>query len=131
MNSKPVPGQRLNSGLRAKVLAACKEPGAAIAVAALSHGFSADLARKSLVGLGVKRMGKLAQDRPGPIDIYCPTNLRDFHALLKPHAGPAVGCSGTDLERWREARPTISPQLKVIAIEAAGLFIRLQRHGHS
>jgi transposase len=57
MHSNPVPRRRHSAELKAKVLAACNEPGASIAAVALSHGLNANLVRKWLVGRGLKRTG--------------------------------------------------------------------------
>ena len=57
MHSNPVPRRRHSAELKAKVLAACNEPGASIAAVALSHGLNANLVRKWLAGRGLKRTG--------------------------------------------------------------------------
>ena len=57
MHSNRVPRRRHSAELKAKVLAACNEPGASIAAVALSHGLNANLVRKWLVGRGLKRTG--------------------------------------------------------------------------
>lgn len=57
MHSNPVPRRRHGAELKAKVLAACNEPGASIAAVALSHGLNANLVRNWLVGRGLKRTG--------------------------------------------------------------------------
>jgi transposase len=40
---------------KARVLAACRQPGASIAAVALAHGINANVVRKWLVGIGMKR----------------------------------------------------------------------------
>lgn len=57
MHSNPVPRRRHGAELKAKVLAACNEPGASIAAVALSYGLNANLVRNWLVGRGLKRTG--------------------------------------------------------------------------
>ena len=57
MHSNSVPRRRHSAELKARVLAACNEPGASIAAVALSHGLNANLVRKWLVGRGLKRAG--------------------------------------------------------------------------
>jgi transposase len=57
MHSNAVPRRRHGAELKAKVLAACNEPGASIAAVALSHGLNANLVRNWLVGRGLKRTG--------------------------------------------------------------------------
>lgn len=57
MQPNPVPRRRHSAELKAKILAACNEPGTSIAAVALSHGLNANLVRKWLVGRGLKRTG--------------------------------------------------------------------------
>lgn len=57
MHSNSVPRRQHSAELKAKVLAACNEPGVSIAAVALSHGLNANLVRKWLVGRGLKRAG--------------------------------------------------------------------------
>jgi transposase len=47
--------RRHSSDLKAKVLAACAEPGASISGVALAHGLNANLVRKWRSGRGTKR----------------------------------------------------------------------------
>lgn len=49
--------RRHSSELKAKVLAACAEPGASISGVALAHGLNANLVRKWRCGRGTKRGG--------------------------------------------------------------------------
>ena len=55
----PNSGQRRrhSDDLKAKVLAACDEPGASISGVALAHGLNTNLVRKWRSGRGVKRVG--------------------------------------------------------------------------
>ena len=57
MHSSSVPRRQHSAELKAKVLAACSEPGVSIAAVALSHGLNANLVRKWRVGRGLKRAG--------------------------------------------------------------------------
>ena len=57
MHSSSVPRRQHSAELKAKVLAACSEPGVSIAAVALSHGLNANLVRKWRVGRGLKRTG--------------------------------------------------------------------------
>jgi transposase len=68
MHSNPVPRRRHGAELKAKVLLACREPGASIAAVALSHGLNANLVRKWLVGRGLKRTGI-----PAPVAVRAST----------------------------------------------------------
>jgi transposase len=57
MHSNPGPRRRHSDELKAKVLAACAEPGASISGVALAHGLNANLVRKWRSGRGTKRAG--------------------------------------------------------------------------
>jgi len=57
MPPNSVPRRRHSDELKAKVLAACDEPGASISGVALAHGLNTNLVRKWRSGRGVKRAG--------------------------------------------------------------------------
>ena len=57
MHSNSGPRRRHSDELKAKVLAACAEPGASISGVALAHGLNANLVRKWRCGRGTKRAG--------------------------------------------------------------------------
>jgi transposase len=57
MHSNSGPRRRHSDELKAKVLAACDEPGASISAVALAHGLNTNLVRKWRGGRGVKRAG--------------------------------------------------------------------------
>jgi transposase len=57
MHSNSSPRRRHSDELKAKVLAACEEPGASISGVALAHGLNANLVRKWRSGRGVTRVG--------------------------------------------------------------------------
>ncbi len=57
MHPKSGPRRRHSDELKAKVLAACDEPGASISGVALAHGLNANLVRKWRSGRGAKRAG--------------------------------------------------------------------------
>jgi transposase len=57
MHSNSAPRRRHDAQIKAKVLAACNEPGASIAAVALAHGLNANLVRKWRHGRGLKRTG--------------------------------------------------------------------------
>lgn len=65
MHPKSGPRRRHSDELKAKVLAACDEPGASISGVALAHGLNANLVRKWRSGRGVKRAG-VAATTPTP-----------------------------------------------------------------
>jgi transposase len=53
---------------KARVLAACRQPGASIAAVALAHGINANVVRKWLVGIGMKRSSQhLPAEAQSPI----------------------------------------------------------------
>ena len=57
MHPNSGPRRRHSDDLKAKVLAACDEPGASISGVALAHGLNTNLVRKWRSGRGVKRVG--------------------------------------------------------------------------
>ena len=57
MHSNSGPRRHHSDELKARVLAACEEPGASISGVALAHGLNANLVRKWRSGRGVKRVG--------------------------------------------------------------------------
>jgi transposase len=73
MHSKSGPRRRHSAELKAKVLAACDEPGASISGVALAHGLNTNLVRKWRTGRGIKLAGlvkptavSVAPPRPAP-----------------------------------------------------------------
>ena len=57
MHPNSVSRRRHSTELKAKVLAACAEPGASISGVALAHGLNANLVRKWRSGRGTQRIG--------------------------------------------------------------------------
>jgi transposase len=57
MHPKSGPRRRHSAELKAKVVAACDQPGASISGVALAHGLNANLVRKWRSGRGTKRAG--------------------------------------------------------------------------
>ena len=55
MQPRSTPRRRHDAEFKAKVLAACSEPGASIAAVALAHGLNANLVRKWRMGRGLRR----------------------------------------------------------------------------
>ena len=55
MHPNSTPRRRHDAQIKAKVLAACNEPGASISAVALAHGLNANLVRKWRHGQGLKR----------------------------------------------------------------------------
>ena len=64
MHSKSAPRRQHSAELKAKVVAACEEPGASISAVALAHGLNANLVRKWREGRGLKRVGLAAPIAP-------------------------------------------------------------------
>jgi transposase len=64
MHSKSAPRRQHSAELKAKVLAACEEPGASISAVALAHGLNANLVRQWREGRGLKRVGLVAPTSP-------------------------------------------------------------------
>ena len=65
MHSKSGPRRRHGAELKAKVLAACDEPGASISGVALAHGLNANLVHKWRRGRGVKHATRVTVE-PAP-----------------------------------------------------------------
>jgi len=57
MQPNPAARRVHSAEFKAKVLAACEEPGASIAGVAVAHGLNPNLVRKWLIGRGLKRTG--------------------------------------------------------------------------
>ena len=57
MHPNSAPRRRHDAQIKAKVLAACNEPGASISAVALAHGLNANLVRKWRQGRGLKGTG--------------------------------------------------------------------------
>ena len=55
MHPKPLVRRTHSPEFKARVLAACRQPGASIAAVALAHGINANVVHKWLAGIGMKR----------------------------------------------------------------------------
>jgi transposase len=64
MYSKSAPRRRHGAEFKAKVLAACDEPGASISGVALAHGLNANLVRQWRAGRGAKLAGAIGSAAP-------------------------------------------------------------------
>ncbi len=64
MHSKSGPRRRHSAELKAKVLAACDDPGASISGVALAHGLNTNLVRKWRSGRGIKLAGLIVEPPP-------------------------------------------------------------------
>ena len=57
MHPKPLVRRTHSPEFKARVLAACRQPGASFAAVAQAHGINANVVHKWLAGIGVKRAG--------------------------------------------------------------------------
>ena len=78
------PRRRHGEELKAKVLAACDEPGASVAAVARAHDLNANLVHKWRRGRGTA-----AADRASPVVDVAATNVGEFIALSLPSPMPA------------------------------------------
>ena len=88
MQSKSAPRRQHSAELKAKVLAACEEPGASISAVALAYGLNATLVRKWREGRGLKRVGLVAAIAP---TVVTPTPLIAGDARFVPIGHWPVG----------------------------------------
>ena len=95
MHPNSAPRRRHDAEIKAKVLAACHEPGASIAAVALAHGLNANLVRKWRLGRGLKRTG-----------IAVPTSVVPTAPVLSP--APAT------------APPLLMAEARFLPIEMSG-----------
>ena len=82
------PRRRHGEELKAKVLAACDEPGASVAAVARAHDLNANLVHKWRRGRGAA-----AADRASPVVDVAATNVGEFIALSLPSPMPASPAS--------------------------------------
>jgi transposase len=113
MYSRSAPRRRHGAEFKAKVLAACDEPGASISGVALAHGLNANLVRQWRAGRGTKLAGRTSES-PAPSNALGRTPLiganPEFVAIemprpLKPKAGAAAEHAG--------ASPSADPLIHV------------------
>lgn len=126
MHPKSAPRRRHDAQIKAKVLAACNEPGASISAVALAHGLNTNLVRKWRHGLGLKRAGLVTSSAevpaapvvsPTPAPAAVPPLLMAGEARFLPieMSGPAessnADCAGqADISAQGEA--TINIELR-------------------
>jgi transposase len=71
MHPKPLVRRTHSPEFKARVLAACRQPGTSIAAVALAHGINANVVHKWLAGIGLKRAGlhlqAALQSTPSPV----------------------------------------------------------------
>jgi transposase len=84
MHPKSGPRRRHSDELKAKVLAACDEPGASISGVALAHGLNTNLVRKWRSGRGVKRAGRAISPSAAITAPAAPGATAEFVAIEMP-----------------------------------------------
>jgi transposase len=92
---------------KARILSACRQPGASVAAVAIAHGLNTNVVRKWLAGRGLKRMGDAA------------AAVRD--------TTPALQFVPVELARsaLAVAMPASQPDIR-IELERGGLHVKLQ-----
>jgi len=76
--------RRHSDELKAKVLAACDEPGASISGVALAYGLNTNLVRKWRSGRGVKRAGRAITPAAASTAPAAPSATAEFVAIEMP-----------------------------------------------
>ena len=84
MHPNSGPRRRHSDELKAKVLAACDEPGASISGVALAHGLNTNLVRKWRSGRGVKRAGRAITPSAANTAPAAPCTTAGFVAIEMP-----------------------------------------------
>jgi len=118
MHSKSGPRRRHSAEFKAKVLAACDEPGASISGVALAHGLSANLVRKWRIGRGLKHAGVTVAPAPRrevprrPVPAASPLLAanREFVAIAMPVPPRAMGSKAAGHD---DAAPSTDPHIHV------------------
>ncbi len=118
MHSKSAPRRHHSAELKAKVLAACAEPGASLSGVALAHGLNANLVRKWRTGRGLKRLGTTvgpalqseASEWPAPMASLLLAANPEFVAIEMPAAPKATGASAA---RHADVSPSADPLIHV------------------
>lgn len=109
MHPNSSPRRRHSHELKAKVLAACAEPGASVSGVALAHGLNANLVRKWRSGRGTKRGGMAVTAAATSMASALPGDAPQFVAVHMP-ASPAVS-RAADVPR--AASSTVEPMILV------------------
>ena len=113
MYSRSAPRRRHGAEFKAKVLAACDEPGASISGVALAHGLNANLVRQWRAGRGTKLAGRTSGS-PAPSKAPGPRPLLganpEFVAIEMPAPAKTVARVAADPA---EAAPTAEPLIQI------------------
>ncbi len=96
MHPKSGPRRRHSDELKAKVLAACDEPGASISGVALAHGLNTNLVRKWRSGHGVKRVGMAITPAAVSTAPAAPGATAEFIAIEMPAPPRAAAREATE-----------------------------------
>ena len=103
--------RRHSTELKAKVLAACAEPGASISGVALAHGLNANLVRKWRSGRGTKRGGMTVAQASSSAATSTPSSVAaEFVAVQMPAPAKATSRAATEPTA---ARATVEPSIHV------------------
>ena len=111
MHSKPVSRRRHGAELKAKVLAACAEPGASVAAVALAHELNANLVHKW-------RRCRDARPLPSTPD----ATASQVVAVSLPAAPPATAPTAAPVT-GRVAAPVLRPAAASTLTDAAAAFV--------
>lgn len=125
MQSQEMPRARRVHGaqIKAKVLAACRQPGASVSAVALAHGLNANLVHKWLRGQGLQRAG---------LTVDLPAHVAPAKAA---RAAPATALQFVPIHMPKPAAPVrsaLAPQPPLVAKPAAvGNVIEVELRGGS
>jgi len=113
MYSRSAPRRRHGAEFKAKVLAACDEPGASISGVALAHSLNANLVRQWRAGRGTKLAGRTSGS-PAPSKAPGPTPLLganpEFVAIEMPAPTKTAARVAADPA---DAMPTAEPLIQI------------------
>ncbi len=123
MHSKSAPRRQHSAELKAKVLAACEEPGASISAVALAHGLNANLVRKWREGRGLKRAGLAAPSAP-PVAARKPLIASDARFVSIGIAGPTEPARADRTERGNAA--AVTPSSVEIELRRGALHLNVR-----
>jgi transposase len=96
MHPNSGPRRRHSDELKAKVLAACDEPGASISGVALAHGLNTNLVRKWRSGRGVKRAGRAITSAAASTTPAAPSATTEFVAIEMPEPPKLAARAATE-----------------------------------
>ena len=113
MYSRSAPRRRHGAEFKAKVLAACDEPGASISGVALAHGLNANLVRQWRAGRGVKLAGTTITSATASKTAPALGAALEFVAIEMSAPPKAAACATAEPpEPTRSADPPIEVELR-------------------